>query len=42
MRFMASNNRPKTSPKFIGNPTGSKSLAAALANSKKIVDEAKK
>jgi hypothetical protein len=30
------------SPKFIGNPAGSQSLAAALANSKNIVDQAKK
>jgi hypothetical protein len=28
-------------PKFIGNREGSKTLAAALANSKKIVDQAK-
>jgi hypothetical protein len=37
---MASNT-PKPSPKFIGNPTGSKTLAAALANSKSIVNAAK-
>lgn len=35
------NSNTKATPKFIGNPTGSKTLAAALANSKNIVAQAK-
>jgi hypothetical protein len=39
---MASNSNEKTQqPKFIGNPTGSKTLAGGVANSKKIVEQAK-
>ena len=34
-------NNPKPQPKFIGSPTGAKTIAAALANSQKIVNQAK-
>jgi hypothetical protein len=34
--------QPKQTPKFVGSKEGAKSVSAALANSQKIVDQAKK